>query len=510
MELQGIDIIVDDVKLSDVLATLKGTLRVTDIPLANTAEQEITYAEQSNFVDGQRFLGSAVRSASRTLTITMYADVVTLNAAVQIINDFFFFKNSKKIKFGNDASRYWLGRSNSLFAPTIPGEGTTASVTGNVTLQFDDPKSFGENRTVIKSNLPSDDVEVIHNGNSEVSIEFHNKGETVEPEISITNKSDGGYVSIATESNAFAFGNEKALDGRMSTIINSRTNQDLETLFAIGEKGVTINVEKSETSTHGLVLDRSDNLNGSYGLRPDGNSLSGITIDLKDDLDTKSEYVWWRQIFWAGRENQSGTLKILFSDQNNKLLYGVETYKRNHGFSTEYNFIAGRADGSYEILDRKYFKPSHSDSDNPFNPKSGWSDIVREENTLSFYWRGSRLKKSRDYLEGRRATKLHIVIGPSFASSDLVTHQIVQQIIFRRTDQPKMEEVQNLFKSGSILKIDCLKKDIYLDGIKRISELVDGGRFPVISKGKNKWIFNFNSWIEQRPEIEISYKERRY
>ncbi|WP_143876787.1 hypothetical protein [Streptococcus anginosus] len=146
---------------------------------------------------------------------------------------------------------------------------------------------------------------------------------------------------------------------------------------------------------------------------------SGKTASLTWDIPNDSsgakgalyEYFWWRQIFWAGAFHQQGYMKITVHAENNEFLYGVETWKRSNGLSSEYNFLASNGRGGFNMLSSKRFDCTHIDTQNPFNEPRGWSDIQRFDDVLQFYWWGSYLRFTVPEIKGKKSAKINITFG---------------------------------------------------------------------------------------------------
>lgn len=503
----GIDIIIDDVNLKDYLSNLKGEVRVTDVPFFSTIEASTNYDDVSPFSDGQRAIYTSVGSSSRVVTMSIYGSLDFINKATTAINRFAFGKEVKKIQFGDNQDWYWLGRVNSAFAPTLSSDSSSPYASGSLTFNFDDARAYSS--TVRKIEFGKDsDYGTITKKNNHYTVELKKApGARTEPVITIKNIDENGYIGLSTATNVFALGNEKSYDNRVNTILDARTDNTLVTAFESSAKNSAINVLSTENEYTGAL--GIQEVFGRKNIALTSRGRASATFDLGDDPLTKSEYIWWRETFWAGRVGQTGSVKILVSDQNNKLLYGVETLKNTRNFNTPYKFIGSKPDGSYIVLDMRWFKPSDSDNDNQFNRDRGWSAIRREGNHLAFYWFGGWVHFDVPEHEGRRATKLHVIIE-SYGDEELVTHAYVSGLEFKRSDAESLSDVKNVFGKNSLVKIDNATRDVEINGLKKISDVADGSSYLYFDKNNTTLDISLSEWIEKDPEISLEYRERDY
>ena len=503
----GVDIIIDDIKLSDYLADLTGEIRITNLPVFSSIEANVNYDDTSPFSDGQRLIYETIGSSSRVVTIVLYGSIDFITEATIKINNLVFSKKTQKIQFGDNLTWYWLGRANSAFSPTISLEESAPVGNGTVTFTFDDARAYSSDIKKIEYGHESD-YGTITKKNNHYTVELKKAPQVkTEPVIKIKNIDENGYLGLATDKSVFAIGNEKAYDNRINTILDARTDDSLVTAFNNATKNVAINTLPNEATYNGNLA-----INDQFGRKNiylNGSGRASATFDLGDDTNTKSERFWWRETFWAGRLNQMGTVKLLFSDQNGKLLYGVETLKNSRNFVTPYKFIGSKPDGSYFLLDLRYFKPSDRDNENQFNAPRGWSEIRREGNNIGFYWLGGWVRFNVPEFAGRRATKLHLIIE-SYGNQEMVTHAYVSALQFQRSDAELLSDRKNFFGAYSTITIDNTTRDVEIDGIKSISDVADGSNFIYFDRNTKTLDLSLSEWINKDPEISIEYRERAY
>lgn len=246
---------------------------------------------------------------------------------------------------------------------------------------------------------------------------------------------------------------------------------------------------------------------GSTGQNQSASSAS-LTWVLPGSERTTNEYLWWRQIFWCGKTNQQGWIKVLVSDDQNNFLYGVETIKRGDDFKTEYNFFATDNKGGFEFHKRWTFEPDHKNEHNPFNSTRGWSDLERKDDQVDVYWFGSKFRVTVPNIKGKKAGKIH-VIWAGFEGKEWPTHMYLDELYFRMDFGNKFsEKPQNMFGKQSEVVINSEDDTIQLDGVMNANLLVDGAGFIRIPPGTSELQFHASKWTKKMPKVTIRFEER--
>lgn len=507
MKFIGFDIIRDNKKLSEVLTDFDITVKISKVPLMSSFEISTNYDDTTAFSEGQRALYSTIGSSTRTVTVTIEGKRSDLLAVTQAINAFLISKKAYKISFSDNIGWYWFGKLSNAYQPELTNNTAPFSASGTLNFTFDDARAYSSDVKKIEYGHDSD-YGTITKKDNHYTVELKKAPQAkTEPIIKIKNIDENGYLGLATDKSVFAIGNEKAYDNRINTILDARTDDSLVTAFNSATKNVAINTLPNEATYNGNLA-----INDQFGRKNiylNGSGRASATFDLGDEPDTKSERFWWRETFWAGRLNQMGAVKLLFSDQNGKLLYGVETLKNSRNFVTPYKFIGSKLDGTYFLLDLRYFKPSDRDNENQFNAPRGWSEIRREGNNIGFYWFGGWVRFNVPEFSGRRATKLHLIIE-SYGNQEMVTHAYVSALQFQRSDAELLSDRKNFFSANSTVTLDNTTRDVEIDGIKSISDVADGSNFIYFGQDTKTLDLSFSEWINKDPEISIEYRERAY
>lgn len=347
-----------------------------------------------------------------------------------------------------------------------------------------------------------------------------NKGtEKAHPIITVKHNAENGYIGLVNSNSAFELGNREEADtetSKQSELLLDYRDSSILSGYSMATKNVAIANDKTEklvgTSNTVSVWGRQHIQLGNRGAVTAGyNSAASLTWDIPADsaggVGSLNDYIWWRQIFWLGASNQYGFIKITVSDTTGQFLYGVETYKRNYGLGCEYNFMASDGKGGYNTLKRWTFTGTHLDEHNPFNSTRGWSDIKRNDDKVQVYWWGSYPVFTIPEIKGKKSAKVHVTLG-AYGNKPLVTHMYLDSILYRKDFVPVTKNVPNRFAIGSNVVINSEDDTVYIDGIAKTGEVVDGSRWLSIPPGKSQLELYVSSFVQNKPTVSIEFEER--
>lgn len=335
------------------------------------------------------------------------------------------------------------------------------------------------------------------------------------PIITFKANDENGYYGLVSERFAFEVGNIEEIDGKIvskSELLYDYREDKIRQAFLSGQKNVGItnvpevgggtlelealwNRHHIKLQTDGVAPARSASI--TWPVPPDSSGNTGAL----------TEYLWWRQIFWVGHSSQYGFIKVTVTDENDKFLYGVETYKRSLGLATEYNFLGSDEHGGYNVLKSWTFNATHLNEHNPFNQDRGWSDITRENDKVTFYWFGNKFSYSVPAIKGRKSAKIHVTLS-SVTDRPLVTHMYFDELYYAKTNNNHWEDAPNRYASGSTLVINSENDNLILNNIYDLDQVVDGSLWPVIPPGKSEIEILQSSWAKKKPTVSIEFEER--
>ncbi|WP_390898204.1 phage tail protein [Streptococcus suis] len=340
------------------------------------------------------------------------------------------------------------------------------------------------------------------------------------PIITIKHNSENGYIGIINQNNALEIGDREEADTetykRSEILFDYVSDNGIVKGFAQGQKNTAILNDLSQSLDTQLYIKnefgRPHLAMGSRGAGSGPHHAGSITweipLDSSSDRGALNEYLWWRQIFWAGSAMQKGFIKLTVSDTEDRFLYGVETFKHGNGIDSEFNLLVSDGRSGYKILRSWPFKCTHLDSDNPFNAERGWEDILRRDDMLQVHWWGSYPQFYVPEIKGRKSAKIHVALG-ALGSHPHIHHMYLDSIVYRKDFVTGTVDVPNRFQIGSTVVLDVEKDLVTIDGLPANHQVVDGSGWDlVIPPGKSKLEILLSSFIQKTPTVSVNIEER--
>ncbi|CYV22280.1 distal tail protein Dit [Streptococcus suis] len=340
------------------------------------------------------------------------------------------------------------------------------------------------------------------------------------PIITIKHNSENGYIGIINQNNALEIGDREEADTetykRSEILFDYVSDNGIVKGFAQGQKNTAILNDLSQSLDTQLYIKnefgRPHLAMGSRGAGSGPHHAGSITweipLDSSSDRGALNEYIWWRQIFWAGSVMQKGFIKLTVSDTEGRFLYGVETFKRGNGVDSEFNLLVSDGRSGYKILRSWPFKCTHLDSDNPFNAERGWADILRRDDMLQVHWWGSYPQFYVPEIKGRKSAKIHVALG-ALGSHPHIHHMYLDSIVYRKDFVTGTVDVPNRFQIGSTVVLDVEKDLVTIDGLPANHQVVDGSGWNLtIPPGKSQLEILLSSFIQKTPTVSVNIEER--
>lgn len=478
------------------------------------------YADQGSNRHGQAFLYNTrgIKQISFDIYVRgshqRFIDVT--NEIASIID----VKEEVELILGDERDKVWTVLPTGL--PSGTPDYSTSPPTYRGTLTFDVPSGRSESKyyTVLGTDKPSSINGTIETIGNMYHVELNNRGTSdMSPIFKFKHKTENGYIGIFGQNSEdyFTIGNKEEAD--------TEVVKQSEVLFDYRDSKITDGLTASAKNV-AILNDTSQNLVGTVASvdwagrkhlflqnagGTTGNNAGSLTWEIPADSSGEkgslNDYIWWRQVFWLGATNQYGFIKLTVSDTNGKFLYGVETFKRAQGLGCEYNFMASDGNGGYKMIKRWTFSGTHLDSQNPFNEPRGWSDLKRNDDKVTVFWWGSYNTFVIPEIKGIKSAKVHVAFG-AIDNKPLVTRMYLDGIYYRKDYVDHTIDIPNAYPADSEVEINMETGKIFVNGQNASNQHLDNSEFFVIDKGKYKLDIYFSSWIEQLPELEISWKER--
>ena len=518
----GMSVIYDGKNLTELFNEGRGRTVPVDVTKNVASNFNNNYQDQGRRRYGQQFLYSTLSVKQIQVSFTLVGNYDYFNSVAETLGGYLNVDKPKPLIFGDEPNKVWEAIPSGQASLAV--DKNTAPITATITVTFDVPKSYGENKA--QALVSSDgetkygSIKKVSTGHYKATLKNFGTAETY-PDIKLKFNSDNGWVGIVkSSSESYEIGNPNETDTRdvkRSEILFDYVSYNWITNgFAVGVKNQGRFNVNSDTDLNGtLVIDNTwgrphialaNRGSGSGFLR--GSSITWeIPADSNREKGSLYEYMWWRQIFWLGASNEYGFLKIHVTDANGTFLYGVDTIKADNGLGCEYRFLASDGKGGYRILDRKQFWGTHIMTQNPFNEPQGWSDMQRFDDEVQFYFQGSYPRFKIPEIKGKKSAKINIGF---FGVRDLsvVRHMYLDSFVYAKHHVNKEEDIPNRFRNGSILEVDMAKGKTLIDNLPASNELTYLSEPFSIGTGETEIDIYTSSWTRTDPTIEISWKER--
>lgn len=519
----GMSVIFDGKNLTELFNEGQGRTVPVDVTKNVASNFNNNYQEQGRRRYGQQFLYSTLSVKQIQLSFNLVGNYDYFNSIAETLGGYLNVDKPKTLIFGDEPNKVWEAIPVGQASLTV--DKNTSPITATVTITFDVPKSYSENKA--QALVSSDgetkygSIKKVSTGHYKATLKNFGTAETY-PDIKLKFNSDNGWVGIVkSSSESYEIGNPNEADTqnvkRSEVLLDYRTPGNVRQAFNLGTKNAgrfNDGVDSEDLNGTLGIVDVFDRPNIALTSRGAGNKFlrgSSITWEIPADSNGEkgslSEYLWWREVFWLGLPNQYGYIKISVTDAEGNFLYGAETKKKENGLDCYYNFIVRDDKEGHRIIDTKHFYGTHLEEHNPFNSPRGWSDITRRDDEISFYWWGSYPKFNIPALKGKKAAKIHVLLA-GVGESPLVTHMYLDEMYYRKDFVNKNEDIPNRFGKGSILEIDMASGKTFVDNLPVSNELTYLSEPFSIGTGETEIDIYTSSWTRTDPTIEITWKER--
>ena len=349
----------------------------------------------------------------------------------------------------------------------------------------------------------------------------NNGTEPAYPIIRIKHNSENGYIGVVNNRAAFELGNREEADTEpykgSEVLLDYRGTNILQGLQN-ATKGVAITNDNrdrlvgtlSKTTLWGRNhIELSDR--GTF--EKDRNNAQSLTwaipADINGEVGSLNDYLLWRQVFMAAVANQYGFIKVTVSDTDGNFLYGVETYKRYQTLDCEYSFFTTDGKGGYKYIKWWYFIGTGAQVGklDPFSAEKGWSELKRNDDRVQVFFDGSHYDFIIPEIKDKKSAKIHITLG-ALRDWPLVSHMYVDEFMYRKDFVTRSLDIPNRYSIGSNVVINSEDDSVYIDGISKVSEVVDGSHWPVIPPGKSQLELYFSRFVKKKPTVTIEFEER--
>lgn len=465
---------------------------------------DITSEKAGSSGTGELFLGK--RLESRNLTINF--KLVTSSAS-DLIAKFTTLKTHLSgdliVKFNDDINKYYKGTLSEI---DNPPEGALTFVS-SFEIYCADPICYSEN--------PKGPYTATKGADGRYSVTVTNDGNVAAPiTMTATMNAENGYVGMYTDYGITELGNREEDDTEdyvsATTILNTSNFSEFTRYTGVNPE----NAQKGNTGTAGVVNENGtnyfhlSNAGTNNGYWHGASYVYDFPADGTGHVGAKNVYCYFNAVFWAGLMGQTGQFQVLFADANNHLVMGYDIYKSDtKGNSGVWTPLAGDGKGGVKQLRTIVFTTSHLDTDNPFNKSLGHCDIYKNGDSLMYYWFGSYPKFTVPELKDVEITRCYINFYQYGARSgnQLMRYFDLRNMMIRNDSAEAIRNIKNRYQPKTKVKMTGANSKVYVNGLPKLSEKVDGSNLFTIPPGETTIYFQCSDWCTTPPTYQIEFKE---
>lgn len=353
-------------------------------------------------------------------------------------------------------------------------------------------------------------AEANDNGDLEVIV-VNNGTEAVPVSYEISHNHENGYIGIVSEYGAIQLGKVQEADGE-----NYQQNEVLidglqPFLDAPDDYGVNYMHPDHDMGGSLSSIDDSAIVIGSMGNGQPGKWCGGmktITIpaDSESEVGASNFYCYLNWWFETGLMGQTAEQSIAFLTADNKVICGYSLYKSDMTGNTahlEY-WLNGK------MIRDIAFTPSMLQSQNPYDNARGHQDIMKEGDTVRYYWWGSYPCYSDPAIKDMVCTKIQIAFTQYYGRNlgdQYVTRNSLRSLRFQKMNVEKWRDVPNRYAAGDVITIDGETTKIYRDGMNITGDEITGSKYFLVPPGETKVQFFFSDFSEPKPTVKAKIRE---
>ena len=339
------------------------------------------------------------------------------------------------------------------------------------------------------------------------------------PIIRVKHNAENGYIGLVNNNTAFEMGNREEADTeavKQSEVLLDFRGDKIADGFAKALKNSSVTNSKWDniTGTSELItaggkkrIKVREQPGGTYNENYGAGLSWEIPADSTGQKGSLYDYLFCKLAYQLESINQCGFIKVTVSDASGQFLYGVETYKRYNGVYCGFNVFATDNDGGYNFLKTLLFDSSSNKNKNPFALSRGQFEIKRNDENIQIYYNGSNYNFVTPNIKGKKSAKIHVTIG-AFRGRAIIPNLYLDELMYRKDFVEVSKDVPNRYAMGTTAVINSEDDTVYIDGIAKTNEVVDGSQWLVIPPGNSQLEMYFSSFIKKKPTVTIEFEER--
>ncbi len=338
------------------------------------------------------------------------------------------------------------------------------------------------------------------------------------PIIRVKHNDENGYIGLVNSNTAFEMGNREEVDTetvkRSEVLLDFRGDKIAQGLTQAVKNSSVTNGSENLIGTSELITTGSkkrvklrEQFSGIYNKSYSTGLSWEIPADSTGQKGSLNDYIFCKLVYQLESIAQCGFIKLAVSDTAGQFLYGVETYKRYNGLYCGFNVFATNNNGDYNFLNTLDFDSSSDSNRNPFTLSRGQFEIKRNDEKIQVYYNGSYYNFVVPEIRGKKSAKIHVTIG-AFHGKPIIPHLYLDELMYRKDFVQVSRDIPNRYAMGSTAVINSEDDTVYIDGIAKTGEVVDGSQWLSIQPGESKLEIYFSSFIKKKPTVTIEFEER--
>ncbi len=345
------------------------------------------------------------------------------------------------------------------------------------------------------------------------TITIQNNGtEWADVDYEITHQHENGFIGLVSQYGVIQLGKQEEADGE-----NYEASEELFNGYGLFQDDHGTSYQNPENTTQGTLEVRNVAGYNVMALKG-GQATSGywnggmktltIPVDSEGRRGAKNFYCYTQHWFETGLMGQTGAQTIAFLTGDNKVICAMSINKSDTVGNTAHVDWFAPQNKKIKTLD---FQPT-SYEDNPFNLKmgGGHNDFLKEGDKLRIFWYGKYYHFTIPEIKDMVCEKIQVWIG-QWGSRDLgnqlVTHNYLKSIWFRKDNVEKYRDVPNRYRAGDVVSIDGESAKVYVNGMVAKGDEITGTDYFKVPPGTTEVQFCYSSFSSPPPQIKAKIRE---
>ena len=391
-----------------------------------------------------------------------------------------------------------------------------AIVDGEPVLGEDDMYSSGSITWLIPDGVAYSTAEFTFDGvqkDGYQTITIQNNGtEWADVDYEITHQHENGFIGLVSQYGVIQLGKQEETDGE-----NYEASEELFNGYSLFQDDRGTSYQNPENTTQGTLEVKNVAGYNVMALKG-GQSTSGywnggmrtltIPVDSEGRRGAKNFYCHTQHWFETGLMGQTGAQTIAFLTGKNEVICSMSINKSDSVGNTAHVDWFAPQNKKIKTLD---FQPTAYEG-NPFNLKmgGGHNDFLKEGDKLRIFWYGQYYYFTIPEIKDMACEKIQVWIGQwgdRNLGNQLVTHNYLKSIWFRKDNVEKYRDVPNRYKSGDVVYIDGNDTAVYVNGMKRMEDEIRGSKHFLVPPGETEIQFSYSAFSSPPPTIKAKIRE---